>query len=156
MKRSNRSKIHRAQAEELHRRDQQLLHEQSLAQNRDLREAHTKSLNEMEELKRVQEFRVDDARQLGCVFQDMEPPKLTPILRKSSDMQKPIQRVQFTKAVVRHTKIRGQNLRSDTFAQVYLISVSPTLQNLRVGLRKRQSGKSKVPVKHRGGWPKVF
>ena len=48
-------------------------------------------------------------RQLGCVFQDMEPPKLSSILRKSSDMQKPIQRVKFTKAVARHTKIRDQN-----------------------------------------------
>ena len=34
------------------RRDQQLLHEQLLEQNRDLREAHVKSLNEMEELKK--------------------------------------------------------------------------------------------------------
>ena len=34
------------------RRDQQLLHEQLLEQNRNLREAHWKSLNEMEELKR--------------------------------------------------------------------------------------------------------
>ena len=48
-----------------------------------------------------------DARQLGCVFQDMTPPKS--ILRKSSDMQKPIQRVKFTKAIARHTKIRDQN-----------------------------------------------
>ena len=36
------------------RRDQLLLHEQLLEQNRDLREAHMKSLNEMEELKRFQ------------------------------------------------------------------------------------------------------
>ena len=36
------------------RRDQQLFHEQLLEQNRDLREAHEKSLNEMEELKRFQ------------------------------------------------------------------------------------------------------
>ena len=36
------------------RRDQQLLHEQFLERNRDLREAHEKSLNEMEELKRFQ------------------------------------------------------------------------------------------------------
>ena len=43
---------------------------------------------------------------LGCVFQDMKPPKS--ILRKSSDMQKPIQRVKFTKAIARHT-IRDQN-----------------------------------------------
>ena len=32
-----------------------------------------------------------DARQLGCVFQDMTPPKS--ILRKGTDMPKPIQRV---------------------------------------------------------------
>ena len=36
------------------RRDQQLLHVQLLEQNRELREAHEKSLNEMEELKRFQ------------------------------------------------------------------------------------------------------
>ena len=46
-----------------------------------------------------------DARQLGCVFQDMTPPKS--ILRK--DMPKPIQRVKFKKAIARHTKIRDQN-----------------------------------------------
>ena len=39
------------QCDEQFRRDQQLLHEQSSEQNRDLREAHMKSLNEMEELK---------------------------------------------------------------------------------------------------------
>ena len=50
-----------------------------------------------------------NTRQLGCVFQDMEPPKLTSILRKSSDMQKPIQRVKNLKAIARHTKIRDQN-----------------------------------------------
>ena len=48
-----------------------------------------------------------DARQLGCVFQDMTPPKS--ILRKSADMPKPIQRVKFTEAIARHTKIRDQN-----------------------------------------------
>ena len=51
--------------------------------------------------------RSSDARQWGCVFQDMTPPKS--ILRKSSDMQKPIQRVKFTKAIARHTRIRDQN-----------------------------------------------
>ena len=53
------------------------------------------------------ERRSSDARQLGCVFQDMTPPKS--ILRKCTDMQKPIQRVKFTKAIARHTKIRDQN-----------------------------------------------
>ena len=46
--------LRRAQAEERHRRDQQQLHEQLVKQNRDLREAHEKSLAEMEELKRFQ------------------------------------------------------------------------------------------------------
>ena len=51
--------------------------------------------------------RLSDALQLGCVFQDMTPPKS--ILRKCADMRKPIQRVKFTKAIARHTKIRDQN-----------------------------------------------
>ena len=53
--------------------------------------------------------RSSNARQLGCVLQDMEPPKLSSILRKSTDMHQPIQRVKFTKAIARHTKIRDQN-----------------------------------------------
>ena len=98
--------------------------------------------------------RSSSARHLGCVFQDMKPPKS--ILRKSSDMQKPIQRVKFTKAIARHTKIRDKKiLRSDIFTQVILISAAPTLQNLRISLRRRQSGKSKVPAKQRGSLPKV-
>ena len=97
--------------------------------------------------------RSSNTRQLGCVFQEMKPPK--PIFRKSSDMQKPIQRVKFTKALVHHTKIRNQNPRSDFFAQVNLISAAPTLQILRIGLRRRQSGKSKVPTKQRGSVLKI-
>ena len=48
-------------------------------------------------------------RELGCVFQDMEPPKSTSILRKSSNILKPIRCVRFTKAVLRHGNIRDQN-----------------------------------------------
>ena len=44
-------------------------------------------------------------RQLGCAFQDMEPPKSSSILRK----RKPIRCVRFTGAVVRHADIRDQN-----------------------------------------------
>ena len=52
---SQRSEINRALAgDEQLRRDQQFLHEQLLEQNRELREAHVKSLNEMEELKRFE------------------------------------------------------------------------------------------------------
>ena len=51
--------------------------------------------------------RSSNARQLGCVFQDMKPPKS--VLRKSTNMQRPIKRVKFTEAIARHTKIRDQN-----------------------------------------------
>ena len=51
--------------------------------------------------------RSSDARQFGCVFQDMT--LLKSILRKCTDMPKPIQRVKYTKAIARHTKIRDQN-----------------------------------------------
>ena len=81
--------------------------------------------------------RSSDARQLGCVFQDMTPPKS--ILRKCTDMRKPIQSVKFTTAIARLTKILDQK----SFAWIYFI-----------GLRRRQSGKSKVPAKQRGSWPK--
>ena len=56
---------------------------------------------------KLSQRRSSDARQLGCVFQDMTPPKS--ILRKCTDMRKPIQRVKLTKAVARHTEIRYQN-----------------------------------------------
>ena len=53
-------------------------------------------------------------RQLACVFQDMEPPKSSSILRKSSDMRKPIRCVKFTKAIARHAyTFETKILRSD-------------------------------------------
>ena len=52
---------HTITSNEQSRRDQLLLQEQLSEQNRDLREAHIKSLHEMEELKRVQELRVDES-----------------------------------------------------------------------------------------------
>ena len=50
-----------------------------------------------------------NTRQLGCVFQDMEPSKSSSILRKSSNIRKPIRCVRFPKAVLRHANIRDQN-----------------------------------------------
>ena len=55
-----------------------------------------------------------NARQLGCVFQDMSPPKS--IFRKSTDMPKPIQRVKFTKAIARSY----QNSRPKSLARLHL------------------------------------
>ena len=56
---SQQEELHCARAEELQIRDQQLLHEQLLQQNLELREAHHKSLNEMEELKKFQSSTFD-------------------------------------------------------------------------------------------------
>ena len=50
-----------------------------------------------------------NTRQVGCVFQDTEPPKSSSILRKSSNILKPIRSVQFTKAVLRQANSRDQN-----------------------------------------------
>ena len=50
---------HEFQADELQRRDQQLLHGQLLQQNLELREAHQKSLSEMEELRKFQSSTFD-------------------------------------------------------------------------------------------------
>ena len=54
-------------------------------------------------------FRLIKNTTMGSVFQDMVPPKSSSVLWKSSNTRKPIQCVQFTKAVVRHANIRDQN-----------------------------------------------
>ena len=56
---SQQEELHRAQAEERRRQDQQLLHETLLEQNWDLREAHVKSFEEMEDLKKFQRSTFD-------------------------------------------------------------------------------------------------
>ena len=97
--------------------------------------------------------RFSDARQLGGAFKDMTPPKS--LLRKSTDMPKPIQRVKFTKAIAHHTKFEIKIFRSVTFVEVHLMSVAPTFRNVRIVHKKRQSGKSKLPAKQRGSRPKM-
>ena len=47
-----------------------------------------------------------DARQLGCVFQDTEPSESSLILRMSTKVLRPIRRVRFSKATLRHANIR--------------------------------------------------
>ena len=56
---SQQEELHCAQAEERQRREQQLLHERLLQQNSELREAHQRSLNETEELKKFQSSTFD-------------------------------------------------------------------------------------------------
>ena len=47
-----------------------------------------------------------NVRQLGCVFQDIEQPKSSSILRKGPKVLGPIRRVQVSKATQRHANIR--------------------------------------------------
>ena len=60
-------------------------------------------LKKNEQLQRTGAPVLDDysssTRQLGCIYQHMEPPKSLSILRKSSNMRKSIRCVQFTTAV---------------------------------------------------------
>ena len=56
---SQQEELHRAQAGELQRRDQQLIHAQLSKQNSELREAHNESLNEMKELQKFQSSTFD-------------------------------------------------------------------------------------------------
>ena len=92
--------------------------------------------------------RSSNARQLGCVFHDMKPPKS--ILRKSSDMQKPIRCVKFTKAIAHHTKIRDQRYICPGEPH----QRSPNAPKFEDRSQEEQSGKSKVHAKQRGSWPK--
>ena len=75
---SQKEEICRAhQGDERRRRDRQLLHEQLLKQNWDLREAHEKSLNEMEELKRFQGSTFDTIARRKLVEDRDTIPELT-------------------------------------------------------------------------------
>ena len=64
---SQQEELHQAQAEERRRRDQQLLHGQLLKQNWEFREAHQRSLTEMEELKKFQSSTFDTIRRRRLV-----------------------------------------------------------------------------------------
>ena len=82
------------------------------------------------------------SRQLGCVISGYGAAEVS-ILLKSSNIRKRIRCVRFTKSVVRHGNIRDQNPSLKMTCPSELISVTPILQNLRIGLRKRRNGKSK-------------
>ena len=98
--------------------------------------------------------RSSNARQLGCVFQDMKPPKSIYGRAQTCRNQSNVYNSQRLLHVT--LKFETKILRSDEFAQVNLISAAPTLQNLRIGLRRRKDGKSKLLAKQRGSWPKVY
>ena len=50
-----------------------------------------------------------ETKNLGCVFQDVVPPRSSAILRKSSNTTKPIRCVIFSAVVLRNANLRHQN-----------------------------------------------
>ena len=99
------------------------------------------------------ERRFSDVRQLGCVFQDMTPPKS--ILRKSTDMPKPIQRVKFTKAIARHTKIRDQNPSLGYICPGAPHERSSNAPKFEDRSQEETEWQEQGAAKQRGSWPKM-
>ena len=96
---------------------------------------------------------LSDARQLGCVFQDMTPPKS--ILRTSTDMPKTIQRVKFKKAIARHTEIRDQNPSLGYICPGEPHERSPNAPKFEDRSQEERVTRARCPRKQRGSWPKM-
>ena len=72
-------------------------------------------------------------------------------------MQKPIQRVKFTKAVARHTKIRDQNPSLGYICPGELHQRTPNAPKFEDRSQEEDRvARAKVPAKQRGSWPKVY
>ena len=99
--------------------------------------------------------RFSDARQLGCVFQDMTR-RRSLFSGRALTCRSQSRRVKFTKAIARHTKIRDQNPSLGYICPGEPHERSPNAPKFEDrSLKRRQSGKSKVPAKQRGSWPKM-
>ena len=95
-----------------------------------------------------------DARQLGCVFQDMKPSKS--ILRKGTDMPRPIQRVKFKKAIARHTKIRDQNPSLGYICPGEPHQRSPSAPKFEDRSQEERVARARCPRSSVESWPKVL
>ena len=98
--------LHCAQAKELHRRDQQLLHERLLKQNSELRQAHQSSLNEIEELKKFQSSTFDTIARRRLV-EDQDT--ILELTGKIQDLQNEINWMNDTKDFQDAESIRSGN-----------------------------------------------
>ena len=117
---SQQEELHCAQAEELQRRDQQLLHERFLQQNSELREAHHKSLNEMEELKKLQSSTFDTIARRKLV-EDQDT--ILELTGKIQDSQNEINCMSDSKEFQDAESVRSENSRYQS------TSVFPTSSN---------------------------
>ena len=86
----------------------------------------------------------------SCVFQ--EPPKSSSILRKSSNIRKPIRCVKFTKAVVRHADIRDKNPSLGMICPGDLHQRNPNAPKFEDRSQEETEWQERCAVKQRGGW----
>ena len=70
-------------------------------------------------------------------------------------MQRPIQRVKFTKATARHTKIRDQNPSLGYICPGGPHQRSPNAPKFEDRSQEETEWQEQVPVKQRGSWPKT-
>ena len=96
-----------------------------------------------------------NTRQLACVFQDVEPPKSSSILRKSSDIRKPIRCVQITKAVVRHANIPDQNPSLGMICPGDPHQRHSDAPKFEDRSQEETEWQQRCPVQQRGGWPNI-
>ena len=96
-----------------------------------------------------------DARQLGCVFQDIEPPKSSSILRKSRKVFGSNRRVQFSKATLRHANIRENKGPLLGKIQVKVPHQSSPYAPKFEDRSQKETGRSDVPAETRGDWPRI-
>ena len=71
-------------------------------------------------------------------------------------MQEPIQRVKFTKAVARHTKIRDQNPSLGMICPSEPHERNPNAPKFEDLSQEETEWQERGAQKQRGGWPKVF
>ena len=98
--------------------------------------------------------RSSNALHLGCVFQDMMPPKS--ILRKGTDMRKPIQRVKLIhESYSTSHKNSRQNPSLGYICPGELHQRSTNAPKFEDRSQEETEWQGKVPAKQRGSWPKV-
>ena len=93
-----------------------------------------------------------NSRQLGFVFEDMEPPNLNSISRKSN----PQSEVLKGHDAAHQSSGEQRSIAWCDSVHQSLTSAVRTLQNLMIGLRKRRDDKSDARAETRGDWREKF
>ena len=139
---SQQEELHCAQAEELQRRDQQLLQERLLQQNLELREAHQKSLCEMEELKKFQSSTFDTVARRRLV-EDQDT--ILELTGKIQDLQNEINCMNDSKEFQDDESIRSGNSHVTSRPVSFPLHPVPGgMKSRSLGMPSRKNGPSSI------------